>query len=323
MNAHADPVKVSKALSDETRLRLLWLLDEHELSVNDMVEILGSTQSRVSRHLNTLKEAGFLEWRREGTWSFYRKAEEAAMPAEVARAWEMVRAWGVGARTAEADHAKLHEALERKRSQSRRFFGQHAEQWDEIRSRICGEIVTLQAFESLIPPRLVIADVGTGTGHILLKLAPLVARAIGVDNSRKMIALAKKNAKETGLDNVELRFGEMDSLPLDDGEVDAVFAGLVLHHAPDPAHAIAEMARVVKPGGVVTIIDLQRHSEDWMREELAHNWLGFERADLMRWQQRAGLKDGRWIEGVASPEPSEKSNGKLPNLKSFVFYGRK
>lgn len=322
MPEHADPVKICKALSDETRLRLLWLLDQHELSVNDMVDILASTQSRVSRHLNVLKEAGFLEWRREGTWSYYRKAEDGGLTEEAAQAWDLVRAWQGNSAQARLDRDALHDTLERKRSRSQRFFGKHAEEWDEIRARICGDLVTLQSLESLVPPSLTVADIGCGTGHFLLTLARLVNRAIGVDNSKKMLSLAEKNAKHEGLANVELRFGDMGELPFNDNEVDAAFAGLVLHHAPDPARAIAEMARVIKPGGSLAIIDLQRHSEEWMRDELAHQWLGFERDDIARWFERNGLKGGRWIEGIPSPTENDK-NSKPLNLKSFVYYGRK
>ncbi len=322
MATNADPVKICKALSDETRLRLLWLLDQHELSVNDMVDILSSTQSRVSRHLNVLKESGFLELRREGTWSYYRKAEDGAMPAEAQQAWDMIRSWASENKTAADDHSKLHDVLERKRKQSRKFFGQHADEWDDIRARICGDLVTLQSLESLVPPHLVVADVGCGTGHILLTLARVVDKAIGVDNSKKMLSLAEKNAKKSKMKNVELRFGEMEKLPFKDNEVDAVFAGLVLHHAPDPSLAISEMARVVKPGGAVTIIDLQRHSEEWLREELAHSWLGFEEKDLSRWFDRAGLSNTRWTEGVSAPNASDKPAPE-DRIKSFVFYGRK
>ncbi|MDP8243883.1 MAG: metalloregulator ArsR/SmtB family transcription factor [Candidatus Hinthialibacter antarcticus] len=322
MTTHADPVKICKALSDETRLRLLWLLDQHELSVNDMVDILASTQSRVSRHLNVLKESGFLELRREGTWSYYRKAENGAMPAEAHQAWDMIRAWANENATAADDHKKLHDVLERKRKQSRRFFGQHADEWDDIRARICGDLVTLQSLESLVPPQLVVADIGCGTGHILLTLARVVHKVIGVDNSKKMLALAEKNAKRAKYKNVELRFGDMENLPFKDNEVDAVFAGLVLHHAPDPSLAISEMARIVKPGGAVTIIDLQRHSEEWLRDELAHSWLGFEEKDMARWFERAGLSGARWIEGLSAPIVAEK-NSQQDRLKSFVFYGRK
>lgn len=320
-NAQLDPVRLFKALSDETRLRILRLLDGRELSVNDITEILQSTQSRTSRHLNALKEAGLLDWRREGTWSFYRRPDEREISPEVQQVWSLAREWGAHAAGAREDQRRLKAALRRKRLRSQRFFGEHAGQWDELRERICGEIVTYQSLESLIPPTLTVADVGTGTGHFLLALARLVKKAIGVDNSREMLELAKRNAREEGFDNVELRFGEMEALPFQDEEVDAVFAGLVLHHAPDPGAAIAEMARIAKPGGAVTVIDLQRHNEEWMREDLAHAWLGFEESDVRRWFERAKLREIRWVEGAATVNGEK--NAPRMRIKSFICYGRK
>lgn len=323
MNNRIEPVRIFKALSEDTRLRILWLLDEHELSVNDVVEILNSTQSRISRHLNVLKEAGFLNLRREGTWAYYRKSDEEDMPLEIAQSWKLVRDWSKGRPEAKQDRRKLREVLQKKRAQSRNFFGQLASRWDSIRTNLCGELVTYQALESLIPPSLVIADIGTGTGYLLLQLARFAQKVIGVDHSTEMIALAKAKAVEAGIHNVEFRIGELDDLPMADNEVDAVFAGLVLHHAPDPQSAIEEMARIVKPGGTVTILDLQRHEEEWMREELADTWLGFNETDLRRWFSKAGLGNMQWIDGIPNLVQENGKSSKTMKVKSFVFYGRK
>jgi len=317
-----DPAKIFKTLSDETRLRILWLLDEHELSVNDMVEILGSTQSRVSRHLTVLKDSAFLECRREGTWVYYRKPEAEETAPEIAEAWRWVAECSKREPEAKQDRKRMREVLQRNRLLSRQFFGRHAAHWDAIRARLCGEFVTLQALESLIPPNLTVLDIGTGTGYFLLPLAKVTAKVIGVDHSPQMLELARRNARTAGLQNVELRVGEIDDLPLRDAEVDAVFAGLVLHHAPDPAKVILEMARVVKPGGTVTVIDLQRHAEEWMREELADAWLGFAEEDMRRWFTKAGLANLRWLEGLPPSVEGEKNAKSLP-VKSFVIYGWK
>lgn len=322
MKTPIEPIKIFKTLSDETRLRILWILENHELNVNEIVEILGSTQSRVSRHLTVLKENGFLDSRREGTWVYYRKPEKPSMGPEVREAWRLVKDWSGGRGDRAEDRTRLEEVLRRKRERSMRFYGEHASRWDHIRDTLCGDLVTLQAFLSLIPPSITVADVGTGTGQLLIPLARMVERVIGVDHSPEMIRLARRNAEAGELDNVDLRLGEIDELPLAEAEADAVFASLVLHHAPDPGKAVAEMARVVKPGGAVTIIDLQSHNEEWMRDELAHIWLGFEEADLRRWFKNAGLIRGQWIEGI--PHHSGNHKGKPPvRVKSFVFHGRK
>ena len=317
-----DPVRVFKALSDETRLRILGLLDIHELSVNDIAEILSSTQSRVSRHINVLKDAGFLDWRREGTWSYYRRPEENEMNSDVIKAWGLVRDWARNGSPHHDDKKRLREVLRRRRQRSKKFFGQYAQQWDHLREQISGYAVTYQSFESIIPPTLQIADVGTGTGHILIPLARVVNKAIGIDQAQEMLELARHNAKVEGLNNVELREGVIESLPCHDQEVDAAFASLVLHHAPDPSLAIVELARIIKPGGTVCIIDLQSHNEEWMRTELAHNWLGFEEDDIRRWFSKAGLTPVRWAEGFSTPTQSERKSAP-PQVKSFIFYGRK
>ncbi len=323
MQNHSDPIKIFKALSDETRLRILWLLDTYELSVNDIVEILGSTQSRVSRHLTVLKETEFLDSRREGTWIYYHKADKENMSPEIKQAWLLIREWAKDRMEAGKDREKAHEVLQHKKSHSLQFFGKHASRWDAIRATLCSEFVTLQAMEALIPPDITVLDVGTGTGQLLLPLAKVVHNVIGVDHSPQMLKLAAQNATNADIHNVEFRLGEIDDLPLKDNEVNAAFAALVLHHAPDPGKAILEMARVVKPGGSVAIIDLQKHADEWMRDELADLWLGFEKGDMERWFTKAELINHRWIEGYSPPETSRDKKQIHIQNKSFIFYGRK
>ncbi|RJP29372.1 MAG: methyltransferase domain-containing protein [Candidatus Omnitrophota bacterium] len=323
MKTHNDPTKIFKALSDETRLRILWLLDTHELSVNDMVEILGSTQSRVSRHLTVLKEADFLDSRREGTWIYYRKAEKEKMTPEIEQAWNLLHEWAIDREEANLDREKVREVLQNKRNRSRTFFGKHASRWDAIRATLCSELVTLQALEALIPPDLTVVDVGTGTGQLLLPLAKVVQKVIGIDHSPQMLKLAKQNAQKLAIRNVEFRLGEIDELPLHDAEVDAAFACLVLHHAPDPAKAIQELARVVKPRGCVIIVDLQKHADEWMRDELADLWLGFEKNDMQRWFTNAGLVNPRWIEGLSPIEETAEQKQFAIKIRSFIYCGRK
>ncbi len=322
MAKKSNPIKIFKALSDETRLRILWLLDKHELSVNDIVEILNSSQSRVSRHLTVLRDARFLECRREGTWAYYRKAPDENLSEEHAEIWKLVHKWAEGREEPQRDQKRLQETLQKKRQRSHRFYGKHARRWDEIRATLCSETVTHQAFEALIPPDLLVADIGTGTGHLLIPLARIVKKVIGVDHSKEMLNLARQNAYNEGLNNVELRAGEIDDLPLKHNEVDAVIAGLVLHHAPEPQTAIEEMARVVKPGGTVVLIDLQQHQEEWMRDELADIWLGFNKEKLMGWFENVGLIPLRWIEGTP-PSPEKRKEIEPSLIKNFVFYGRK
>lgn len=314
--------EIFKTLSDDTRLRILRILSEHELSVNEIVDILGVTQSRVSRHLTTLRSAGFLESRRDGTWVYYCKPSQRSMQPEILQAWNLVLHWDDGDTQRSKDQKKLQKVLQRKTERSLDFYGEHATRWDHIRSTLCGEYVTLQAMESLIPDTLTVADIGTGTGQLLIPLARIVRHVIGVDPSAEMMELAKTKTQTEGLSNVEFRTGKMEDLPLQDDEVDAVFTALALHHSPDPALALREMSRVIKPGGTITIIDFQSHQEEWMRDELAHVWLGFAREDVEQWFIDAGLENVRWIEGFPLPESEKHTKNKM-TVKSFVCYGRK
>jgi ArsR family transcriptional regulator len=314
--------EIFKALSDETRLRILRILAEHELSVNEIVDILDVTQSRVSRHLTTLRSVGFLASRREGTWVYYRKPSQRSMKPEILQVWNLVLRWDAKDSQQVKDQKKLQQVLQRKAERSLEFYGEHAQRWDHIRSTLCGEYVTTQAMESLIPKTLTVADIGTGTGELLLPLARIVQHVIGIDPSTEMMKQAKFKADQVEVNNIEFRTGKMEDLPLQDHEVDATFAGLALHHSTDPALALREMSRVVKPNGTVTIIDFQSHNEEWMREELAHTWLGFSREDLEQWYSNAGLIDFTWIEGFPHPEKEKTDSRRIP-VKSFVCYGRK
>lgn len=313
---------IFKALSDETRLRILRILAEHELSVNEIVDILDVTQSRVSRHLTTLRSVGFLASRREGTWVYYRKPSQRTMKPEILQVWNLVLRWDARDNQHIKDQKKLQQVLQRKAESSLEFYGEHAQRWDHIRSSLCGEYVTIQAMESLIPNTLTVADIGTGTGELLLPLARIVHQVIGIDPSNEMMNQAQSKADQEGIRNIEFRTGKMEDLPMQDQEVDATFAGLSLHHSSDPALALREMNRVVKPNGTVTIIDFQSHHEEWMRDELAHTWLGFSQDDLEQWYTGAGLVDFKWFEGFPHLE-KEKTEPKRIPVKSFVCYGRK
>ena len=313
--------EIFKALSDETRLRILRILNEHELSVNEIVEILDVTQSRVSRHLTNLRNAGFLTSRRDGTSVYYRKPSQKSMRPEVVQVWNLLLLWDSEDDQQSQDQKKLQHVLQKKIERSMDFYGEHAQRWDHIRSTLCGEYVTLQAMESLIPNSLTVADIGTGTGQLLLHLAKIVHHVIGIDPSVEMMKQAKMKAETDGIHNFEFRSGTMEDLPLKNEEVDAAVAGLVLHHSPDPAMALQEMHRVIRPGGTVTIIDFQSHQEEWMREELAHVWLGFSKDELEQWFERAGFEQFRWIEGL--PLEGNKTEQKRIPVKSFICYGRK
>ncbi len=204
---------------------------------------------------------------------------------------------------------------------SQTYFAQVAGQWDEIRAGYFTEHMRDAAIaKAHVPPDAVVADVGTGTGFVALGLAPKVAKVIGFDASPEMLAVARRNL--AAFSNVEFREAPGDHLPLPDGALDAAFANMYLHHAPDPAGAIRELARVLKPGGVLCLTDLDTHDHTWQREQMADLWLGFERDDIRRWFAEAGLTgiDVDCAEGACcAADPT----GKVEPLSIFVAIGRK
>ena len=204
---------------------------------------------------------------------------------------------------------------------SNAYFAQVADQWDEIRAGYFTEHMRDAAIaKAHLPENAVVADVGTGTGFVAHGLASRAAHVIGFDASTDMLAVAQRNL--SNLNNVEFREAAGDQLPVPDGTFDGVFANMFLHHAPDPARTIKELARTLKPGGVICITDLDTHEHEWQREQMADLWLGFERDDIRRWYAAAGLSniDVDCAEGTCNAcGPS----GAIEPLSIFVAIGRK
>ena len=262
--------KVFKTLADPTRVRILHLLEREELAVQELMEVLGMTQSRVSRHLGILREAGLLRDRREGTFVLYRFAP----PADGAwrAAWELAtRALGRDA-AAERDLAALERVVAARAARSRSFFDAVGAEWDALRKVWSDDLLRARALTRLVPPGLRVVDVGTGTGVLALELARAGLRVVGVDRSAPMLDAARAKAARDGVGAVEFRLGDAAALPLADGEADAAFAHMVLQYLPKPADAVREMARVVAPGGTLVVVDFVRHDREWMRDELADHF---------------------------------------------------
>ncbi len=290
--------KVFKTLADPTRVRILALLEREELAVQELMDVLGMAQSRVSRHLGILREAGLLRDRREGTFVFYRFA--APQDAAWRDAWTLARREWAGDAHAERDAAALLRVVEARASRSRSFFDRIGPEWDVLRKVFNDDALRARAAAHLVPPGTRVADVGTGTGILAAELARLGLDVIGIDHSPRMLEAARANLEREGLGGVELRGGEAQALPLDDGEVDAALAHMVLHYLPTPPDALREMARVLRPGGTAVVVDFVRHEAEWMRDELGVLWLGFEPEELSAWFEAAGLADAR-IERFPTP----------------------
>ncbi|MCG8589928.1 MAG: metalloregulator ArsR/SmtB family transcription factor [Proteobacteria bacterium] len=281
--------RVFKTLSDPTRVRILSLLEAEELAVQELMEVLGMAQSRVSRHLAILREAGLLRDRRDGTYVFYRFTAPAEGPWH--DAWLLTRRTLAGDPTSERDAAALARVIQSRGDQARSFFDAVGPEWDALRKVFHDDVLRARAITHLVPPGGRVLDLGTGTGILAAELAGLGLSVLAVDRSNRMLEAARAKFEQENVQGVELRRGEAHDLPLADAELEGAFAHMVLHYLPSPADAIAEMARVVRPGGVVVVVDFERHEQEWMRQELGVTWLGFGVEEIEAWFQAAGLPD--------------------------------
>jgi len=270
------------------------------------MDVLGMAQSRVSRHLGILREAGLLRDRREGTYVFYRFTAPREGPWR--DAWELARRELAGDPAAERDAAAVVRVVEARASRIRTFFDSVGPEWDALRKVFNDDALRARAIAHLAPPDWTVCDVGTGTGILAREVAQLGLRVIAVDHSPRMLEAARERLASDAITSVELRRGEAHALPLGDAEVDAALAHMVLHYVPQPAEALREMARVVKPGGVVVVVDFVRHEAEWMRDELGVLWLGFPADEIVGWLRDAGLTSVR-VEHFASPSPARELPG--------------
>ena len=284
----------------------------------EVVEVLRMVQSRVSHHLKGLREAGLIADRREGTWTYYRLKRADELDERSRALLEMVGRWLDGVDEHPEDVERLAEVMESRKKATREFFDAKGGEWDRIRSGRIADVPALQAVMALLPADATALDVGTGTGEILIRLARNCRRVIGVDLSESMLRAARERVDAEHLDNVELRQGDVDALPLDDGEVEAVFASMVLHHCAKPGHAVGEMTRVLKRDGVLVLIDLCKHGEGRVRREMADLWLGFDRGEVERFLVDAGLERFEFIGQDLPPGGRRKER-----LRTFVAIGRK
>ena len=290
--------RIFKTLADPTRVRILALLEREELAVQELMEALGLAQSRVSRHLAILREAGLVQDRRDGTFVFYRFAPPTL--GAWRDAWSLVRESLPGDPTHERDAAALTRVLGERAARTRRFFDSVGPEWDALRKVFHDDLLRARAIAKLVPPELVVADIGTGTGVLALELARLGLRVVAIDNSPRMLDAAREKAQREGLTRIDLRLGDAGALPLADAEVDAAVAHMVLQYVASPAETLREMARAVRPGGAVVAVDFLHHEQEWMRQELGVAWLGFTPEEVAAWFDEAGLAGFR-IETEPAP----------------------
>ena len=292
-------------LADETRLRLLHVLEREELSVQELCDVLRLPQSTASGHLKTLGTQGWLQSRRQGTAMFYRFAGDADPSAR--RLWKLARAETEGWAAVEQDQARLEARLRARRQGAQQFFAGAAQEWEALRQDLYGARFEREALLGLLPPEWVVADLGCGAGTIAAALAPHVRRVIGVDQSAAMLGTARRRLGDR--DNVELHRAPLEALPLESQGCDAALAVLVLAYVAEVAPVLAEAARVLKPGGRLVVVDLARHGDESFAQRLGQVRLGFAPEDLSRALAAAGLASTSVR--PLPPEPGVKGPGLL------------
>ena len=273
-----------ETLSDPTRLRLLRLLERHELGVAEMCHVLQLPQSTVSRHLKVLADNGWVMSRAKGTANLYRFNREMTDAAR--RLWVLTKEQTEGWPAVTQDQLRVGRLIA-ERQPSQAFFAGAAGRWDRMRNELYGTGVTEAALVALLPPDWVVADLGCGTGRTAAALAPCVKRVIGVDQSSAMLKAAHR--RTAALENVELRRGELEAVPVADAECDAAVVILALTYVEEPRLVLKEAARIVKRGGRVVVVDLMRHDRESFRHEMGQVHLGFEKTEMEEWMAAAGF----------------------------------
>jgi ArsR family transcriptional regulator len=292
------------ALADTTRSRILLLLDRHELAVSELCGIMQLPQSTVSRHLKALANSGWIAARAEGTSNVYAMTRDD-LDASARRLWAVVREQVGSTPAAINDQRRVQNVLAERRTKSQEFFSTSAGQWDRLRDDLFGERFHFAALPAFADAGWTVGDLGCGTGQLAAALAPFVARVIAVDASAAMLQAAKKRLQ--GFENVELRRGDLEALPIDDARLDAATLGLVLHHLAEPERALVEVRRVLKPHGRLLIVDMLPHDRESYRQQMGHAWLGFSEEHVRRILDESGFGDVRIV--PLSPDPKSKGPG--------------
>jgi ubiquinone/menaquinone biosynthesis C-methylase UbiE/DNA-binding transcriptional ArsR family regulator len=279
---------VLKAAGEATRLRILALLGEAELTVSELTAILRQSQPRISRHLRLLAEAGLVDRFREGSWAFFRLAERGG-PAELAR--DLISRLDGADATLARDRERLHAVRTQRNNAAQAYFRKHAAQWDRIRKlHVADEAVETAIIEALSgTPIRALLDLGTGTGRMLELLGPQIQRGLGLDLSLHMLALARTRLDRNSLKHCSVRQGDIYDLALPKDSFDAVVIHQVLHFLDDGARAISEAARVLRPGGRLLVVDFAPHDLEFLRDEHAHRRLGFAAETVTQWMANAHL----------------------------------
>ena len=278
------------ALSDPTRCRMLLMLEKHELTVSELCSVLQMPQSSVSRHLKTLADDNWISSRRDATSRFYTMPLDD-LDSAASRLWPLIREQVASTTAAAHDERRLRGVLDRRRVKSQEFFASAAGKWDRLREDLFGDAFYFWAVLGLIDPTLTVGDLGCGTGQLSETVAPYVRRVIAVDGSADMLDAAR--ARLADFRNVDIRRGELEALPIKDGELDAALLSLVLHYSPDPARTLTEVARVCRPGARILAVDMLPHHHEEYQQQMGHVWLGFSEKQIVKFLTAAGFTSAR------------------------------
>lgn len=287
------------ALGEMLRLRICRLVEGQELSVGEVAKVVQLPQSTVSRHLKVLADAGLLQKRAEGTATMYRMLLDD-LDAPARGLWQAVREPLADESVVAEDQRRLGAVLAERRTDSLSFFGRVAGEWDSVRSQLFGSQFTLRALLALLPADWVVADVGCGTGNVAELLAPYVREVVALDQSTPMLEAARKRL--AGMSNIRFVNGPVEAMPLDTSSVDAAVCALVLHHVAEPDEVLAELRRIVRPGGRVLIVDMFEHERVEYKHTMGHRRLGFAERAIERAMRDAGLRRVRVIPLPGEPE---------------------
>jgi ArsR family transcriptional regulator len=285
----SEAVDVLRAAGEPSRLRIVALLAREELAVMELCRIMDQSQPRVSRHLRLLTASGLVERFPDGGWVFYRLAAGPARRAILDRVLSLVDAHDA---LLARDRDRLTAVRAERSSMAEAYFARNAPRWDQLRSLHVSEADVEAAVLAAAPERRIhrLIDLGSGSGRMLILLAPRADEALGLDLSQQMLNIARLRAGEAGLDHCELRHGDIFHTGLPDGDADLVVVHQVLHYLSDPAAAVAEAGRLVAPGGRLLIVDFAPHALEYLREAHQHRRLGFPDEEMSRWLAAAGLR---------------------------------
>ncbi|MGC4025412.1 MAG: metalloregulator ArsR/SmtB family transcription factor [Mesorhizobium sp.] len=295
-----------KAAAESSRMRILALLSQGDLTVSDLTEILNQSQPRVSRHLRLLLEASLIDRYQEGSWAFFRLTDAEADRAFVKSLIERIDLNDV---QIQRDLERLADVKRRRQDTARAYFSEHAESWDQLRSLHAPDKAVEAALLKLIGKRPFqsMLDLGTGTGRLLEILAPYYTRGVGIDLSREMLSVARANLDRAGVTHAQVRQGDIFAAQIERNAFDLVTMHQVLHYLDDPARAIREAGRMLRPGGRLLVVDFAPHSLEILRDQHAHQRLGFSDQQMREWFEAAELK----LEDTQAFQPSPPADDKL------------